>query len=283
MEDTTRRLEEKRRSYALSVTGHIGIDRESTIGRAIMEAFELIPRENFVGAPPWRIVAPEGHQQSVASNVEDLYQDVLVSLDLKRGLNNGQPSLHAYCLNALAPRNGEKAVHVGTGTGYYTAILAKLVGEVGRVDGYEIEPDLADQAAANLSTFSQVETHSRSGAEAPLPECDVLYVSAACAEPLGVWLDALRYGGRLLFPLAPGGEAGQMLLVTRNANDCYAAQFLGAVQFVACIGAQDDNTAQRLEVAYRGGNWKAVKSLKRNNEPDESCWFAGRGWWLSTH
>ena len=37
-----------------------------------------------------------------------------------------------------------------------------------------------------------------------------------------------------------------------------------------------------LETAFRKGNEKQVKWLFRNDEPDESCWCAGRGWWLST-
>ena len=43
-------------------------------------------------------------------------------------INNGQPVLHAVGLSALNPQPGEMAVHIGAGTGYYTAILARLVG-----------------------------------------------------------------------------------------------------------------------------------------------------------
>jgi protein-L-isoaspartate(D-aspartate) O-methyltransferase len=211
-----------------------------------------------------------------------LYQDVLVPLSIGQGLNNGQPSLHAMCLNALAPRKGESAVHVGAGTGYYTAVLAMLVGETGKVDAYEIEPELARQAAENLAEFPQVTVHSRSGAEGPLPSCDVLYVNAAAAEPLAVWLDALHLEGRLLFPLEPQDEAGRMLLVTRRADGSYPARFLWGVQFVSCVGAQDAHAARVLDAAFRRGSWSQVKWLYRNDQPDDSCWCAGHGWWLST-
>ena len=40
--------------------------------------------------------------------------------------------------------------------------------------------------------------------------------------------------------------------------------------------------SERLEEAFRNRNWNKVKSLHRNNAPRESCWLAGRGWWLST-
>ncbi len=282
MQDKIDQLEERRRVYAHRIAALANIDRASEIGREITAAFETVPREKFVGPPPWKIISPEGQYQGISEDPADIYQDVLVALDIDKGLNNGQPSLHAFCLKALAPRKGERAVHVGAGTGYYTAIMAVLVGESGRVDAYEIERKLAHDAATNLAGFRSVQTHDRSGAEAPLPDCDVLYVSAACAEPLGVWLDALLPGGRLLFPMEPEGSAGRMLLVTKQSEQRFLARFLCAVQFVACIGVQNPEAARVLETAFSRGNWEAVRSLQRNNQPDENCWCAGRGWWLST-
>jgi protein-L-isoaspartate(D-aspartate) O-methyltransferase len=252
------------------------------MGSEIAAALASIPRERFVEPPPWRIVSPDGYSEAVSDDPAVLYQDVLVPLGAGRGLNNGQPSLHALCLEALAPKKGESAVHVGAGTGYYTTVLAMLVGEVGRVDAYEIEPELARRAAANLAVFPQVAVHGRSGAEGPLPGCDVLYVNAAAAEPLAVWLDALHPEGRLLFPLGPQGDVGEMLLVTRRADGTYPARFLCGVQFVSCVGAQDEQAARALAAAFRRGNWSNVRCLYRNDHPDDSCWCAGRGWWLST-
>lgn len=223
-----------------------------------------------------------GYMQTVSDDPAVLYQDVLVPLGTGLGLNNGQPSLHARCLYALAPKAGESAVHVGAGTGYYTAVLAMLVGEEGRVDAYEIEPELARRAAGNLAGFPQVAVHGRSGAEAPLPACDLLYVNAAADQPLAVWLDALRPGGRLLFPLEPQGGDGQMLLLTRRAEDAWSARFLCGVQFVPCAGATSLPASRALRDAFRRDNWSQVKSLVRDDRPDDSCWCAGPGWWLST-
>lgn len=200
-----------------------------------------------------------------------------------RGLfNNGQPTLHAFCIAAMEMKRGERILHVGAGTGYYTTILAKLVGETGTVDAYEIVPEFAQRAVSNLAEFSFVTVHARSGAEGPLSACDVLYVNAGATEPLDVWLNALRPGGRLLFPMTPADGTGAMLLVTRNEEGRFAARFLMQVQFVPCIGARNEMTAQRLGEAFRNGNWNKVKSLRRSEPLDESCWVAGDGWWLST-
>jgi protein-L-isoaspartate(D-aspartate) O-methyltransferase len=276
------RLQERRRTYAHRIVAVAGVASETALGGELAAAFESIPREKFVGPPPWNIVSPEGYAQGNSADPAVLYQDVLVPLRCGAGLNNGQPSLHALCLWALAPVKGESAIHVGAGSGYYTAVLARLVGAAGRVDAYEIMPELAQQAAENLADLPQVFVHGRSGAEGPLPECDVLYVSAAAAEPLSVWLDALRPGGRLLFPLEAKGDPGQMLLVSKKVDGSYPAQFLCGVQFVPCLGAQEPNSARALNAAFRSGHWSEVKQLYRNDCSDESAWCAGNGWWLST-
>jgi len=272
------RLAAHRSVYARQITAAVGI----APGSAIEAAFATVPRERFAGPPPWRVVFPHAGTRAVSCDPADLYQDVLVSLDASAGLNNGQPSLHALCLDALAPRAGERVVHVGAGAGYYTALLATLVGEAGRVDAYEIEPDLAARAQDNLAALANVAVHCRSGAEGPLPLCDALYVNAAAAEPLSVWLDALAPGGRLLLPLAPHSGSGAMLLVTRQVEFEYSARFLCPVEFVPCIGAQDKQAGRALAEAFRRGRWREVRSLQRNTVLDESCWCAGRGWWLST-
>ena len=54
-------------------------------------------------------------------------RDVLIALDEKRQINNGQPSLWAFLLDQLDVAAGEQALHLGCGTGYYTAVVAELV------------------------------------------------------------------------------------------------------------------------------------------------------------
>lgn len=269
------RLQAVRAAYARQVCAIAGIPP----GGGIEAALAVIPREQFVGPPPWRVVTPRGGACSKSDDPAILYQDVLVTLGGEPGLNNGQPSLHVLCIAALHLRAGERVVHVGAGTGYYTAVLARLAGETGLVDAYEIEPDFAERAKANFAGFQQVEVHARSGAVGPLPECDAIYVNAAAAEPLAVWLDSLRPGGRLLFPLGGRDGAGEMLLLTRGEAE-FSAQFLSQVQFVPLIGAQDEQASRALRVAFRRGGAKRVRRLVRNDTPDPTCWLAGKGWWL---
>ena len=275
---TTDRVQAHRLFFAKLITANAGI----APGSALEAALASTPREDFVGPPPWRIFTRSGYVESPADDPALLYQDLVVSLGGEGPFNNGQPTLHAFCLAALDIKKGERVVHVGAGTGYYTTLLAKLVGETGVVDAYEIEPGFARRATNKLAEFPYVTVHSRSGAEGPLRECDVLYVNAGATGPLDVWLDALRPNGRLLFPMTPGEGAGAMLLITKQEDGGFAARFLLQAQFVPCVGARDETSAQRLSDAFRNGGWVKVKSLHRHDAPGESCWFAGNGWWLST-
>ena len=272
------RIEAHRLFFANLITAQAGIPP----GSELAAAFASTPREQFVGPPPWKVFTRSGYVETLTDDPAVLYQDVVVSLGSGGPLNNGQPTLHAFCLAALAPKKGERVVHVGAGTGYYTTLLAKLVGESGVVDAYEIEPTLAQRATDNLAAFPNVTVHARSGAEGTLPACDVLYVNAGATEPLAVWLDALRPMGRLLFPMTPDAGVGAMLLITKQEDGSFTARFLLQAQFVPCIGARNEATEQKLAEAFRNSNWTKVKSLHRNDEADDSCWCSGPGWWLST-
>ena len=277
MEEIERqRLRAIQTAFARQICAAAGISPGSEIEKALAE----ISREKFAGPPPWRILPSRGRTRTTSHDPALLYQDALVSLGGEPGLNNGQPSLHAMCLAELALKSGERVIHIGAGAGYYTALMALLVGESGQIDAYEIEPDLAERAQSNLAEFNQVQVHPRSGALAPLPECDAIYVNAAAAEPLAVWLDVLRPHGRLLFPLAGRDGTGQMLLLTRTAEREFSARFLCHVQFVPCIGAQQEPAGRALKAAFKRSHPGRVRRLVRGNAPGQNCWLAGNGWWM---
>ena len=264
----------------------------------LREAFATTPRENFVGPGPWKIFAGGNLVETPTSDPAFLYQDVVVALAPERHINNGQPVLHAMCLAALNIQPGESILHIGAGTGYYTAILGKLTGPAGSVIAYEIEADLAVRAAANLSDAPNVTVENRNAAAGSLPPSDAIYVSAGATGPLDTWLDALRPSGRLLFPLTssdgPSGAPGPgaMLLITRPQNaspdasptptEIFAARFLSAAIFIHCTGARDDATGAKLAEAFKRGDARNVRSLHRRTAPDSTAWCAGKTWWLST-
>jgi protein-L-isoaspartate(D-aspartate) O-methyltransferase len=213
-DSAAQRLQSLRNFYARLITANAGLQP----GSELEAALATTPREKFIGPPPWKVFTRAGYIDTNDRDPAILYQDVVVSLGVDGPLNNGQPTLHAYCISALAIQKGEHIIHIGAGSGYYTAILAQLVCETGAIGAYEIHPELAARAQQNLAEFPQVAIHARSGAEPSLPACDVIYVNAGASEPLPIWLDAINPNGRLLFPLAPGSGVGGMLLITRQQN-----------------------------------------------------------------
>jgi protein-L-isoaspartate(D-aspartate) O-methyltransferase len=263
--------------YARLVVGSAGSTDERLIS-----AFASVERERYVGEWPWPIWVGSGYLAAPSDDPAFLYQDFLVGLATDRRINNGQPSLHAHCLSAVAPAEGESVVHIGAGTGYYTAILATLVGSSGKVVAYEVEGDLSERARECLKHVSHVEVVGESASENAIPNADVIYVNAGVTHPLPSWLDALNIGGRLLFPLTPDSGYGGMVLVTRRSSAAYAAQVVMRAAFIPCKGARDQASAESVAEAFETKAIGTVRSLRRGEQPNETAWCIGTGWWLST-
>ncbi len=250
---------------------------------AIEQAFAAVERERFAGPGPWSIMAVgTGYVKTPDDDPAFLYQDTLVALDPDRGINIGQPSWHALWLDAIDVRPGETVLQVGAGTGYYTAILARLAGRNGRVHAYEIDAGLAARASRNLKDLPQVVLQARSGIADDLPKADAIYVCAGITQPSWTWLDAMRPGARLLFPLQPPEGFGGMLLLTRPAlGSRWPARFVSRARFICCEGLQDAEAGRRLSAAF-SSHWDQVRSFRIDDARDGTCWYAGDGWWLST-
>lgn len=145
---------------------------------AVVEAFAKIPREQHLGDGPWRIhsrLQIGAVHTSPSAALHEIYHDVLVSLDEKRGLNSGLPSLWALVFDHLNMAPGQTILQVGAGVGYFTAILAELTGSEGRVIAYEIDEELARRAQSNLAHYAHVEVICGDATRAvDLPNLDVV-------------------------------------------------------------------------------------------------------------
>ncbi|MBV8574373.1 MAG: methyltransferase domain-containing protein, partial [Acetobacteraceae bacterium] len=233
--------EEARRHYAeeLRFTAKLR-------SRAVIDAFATVPRERFFAPGPWRILSPMVMPEYWTTEDADpvhLYHDVLIAIDEERRLNNGQPSLWARMYDHLELSRGDHVVHVGAGTGYYSAILAEIVGRAGRVTAIEIDPVLAARAKENLAAaWPQATVVPADGfLFQPDRSADAIVVNAGVTHFSSVWLDALAAeNGRLLVPLTNAERWGCFLLITRHAGDPdrYAARFAGRVGMIECVGGR---------------------------------------------
>nr|WP_183800910.1 methyltransferase domain-containing protein [Mycoplana azooxidifex] len=240
---------------------------------------EAVPREAFLGPGPWQIRAGRSYLETPCADPAFLYQNVLVALDAAKGINNGEPFLHAAWLNAAAPAAGETVVHVGAGTGYYTALLSMLVLPNGRIHAYEIEADLAARARENLRPFEGVEVIHGDATTLPLPPADLIYVNAGVVAPPVRWLDALRTGGRLIFPWQPTDKVGLALLVTRtDAGHCVRP--LMRATFIPCIGASDSSGCRKTPTVPDAAAVRSIR-LMRDEAPDETAVAIYEDVWFS--
>jgi protein-L-isoaspartate(D-aspartate) O-methyltransferase len=85
-------------------------------------------------------------------DVQNIYHDVLIALEEKLHINNGQPSLYAHLFDKLAIAPGESVLHRGCGRGYYTALMAAIIGPGGTIAAFEIQPLLAERAQVALTS-----------------------------------------------------------------------------------------------------------------------------------
>ena len=131
--------------------------------------FEEVRREDFLGPGPWKIMAGNTYCETPSADPTFLYQNVLVALDEEKGINNGEPHLHAAWIAIANPTSGEDICHIGAGTGYYTAILSKLAMPGGSVQAYEIDERLARKARANLKPYKGASVVHGDATRLPLP------------------------------------------------------------------------------------------------------------------
>lgn len=260
---------------------------------ALVAAFAKVPREDFLGPGPWQIPVMDtcgssigaatkesGYRSTENADPRHVYHNVAIAIDPTRNLNNGQPGSLATWLDALELKAGDHAVHIGCGLGYYTAIIAEVVGPTGKVTTVELDPDLASRARRNLEHFEYVEVLHADGSEYKPQHVDVIFINAGTTHIRSTWIDGLRPGGRLVLPLTIGADGrphgmGFMLKVKREGQN-YGARFLSTVMIFPCIGSRNDEANQRLLAAVKLGTWGAVKSLRTEaHEPSDSCWLHG--------
>ena len=245
---------------------------------ALIRAFATVPRERFLGPGPWRLMSEfdlaRSYWTTEDADPRHVYHNVLVALDEARGINNGSPSLWAFVLDHLDVTTGARVLHLGCGTGYYSAILAELAGPIGAVTAVELDGALAARAREALAPWPRVDMVAADGTRFSSGPVDIIVASAGTTRLLPHWLDSLNPGGRLVFPLTSDRYGGGMLKVTRLDPEQFRAAFLCRAWFIGFAGARDAEENRRLEAAIARGGLQGVMSVRRDaHEPDGTCWL----------
>ena len=185
---------------------------------AVLRAVGEVPRHLFV--------PPALRRQA--------YEDT--ALPIGSGQTISQPSTQARALEALRLTGREKVLEVGTGSGYQTALLAMVAGQVFSVERVAAlaERARAALAEAGIGNVSVMVGDGTLGWRAYAPY-EAMVVAAATREVPRPLLEQLAPGGRILLPL--GSRESQVLtLVTVNADGTTNAQPLAGARFVPLRG-----------------------------------------------
>jgi protein-L-isoaspartate(D-aspartate) O-methyltransferase len=251
----------------------------------LVEALAKVAREKFLGPGPWQIGSAEGRAMSVAGlgqlsyvtveDPRDVYHNVVISLDRAKDINNGQPGSLGRWIDALALKPGERAYHLGCGVGYYTAIMAEVVGPSGSVVGLELQPELAARAEKNLADYGNVRVEAGDGAAFDPGECDAILVNCGVTHPQTKWLERLREGGRLVLPFTmavnPTIGQGVMTKIIRS-NGKYATELVTPLAIFSGGSLRDPALEPQLLKGLTTGGLLKLKSLRRDaHEAGETC------------
>lgn len=269
-------LEQARRRFADDLRTSAGITSDSVI-----DAFARVPRERFVGPGPWTIRADRsGPRTTGDDDPRHVYQNVSIAVDAARDLYNGQPGLVATWIESLTIQPGDRVLHIGCATGYYSAVIAALTGPAGAVTAIDVDPALVTAAQQALAAWPWVTARQGDGRTGLPSEVDVVLVHAGATHVLDEWADVIRDGGRLQVPLTctmPGMPAslskGMILTATRHGDE-WTARVGTMVMIYALVGLRDDAMNAQLGKAFMNGRWASVSRLRRDpHAPDSTCWL----------
>jgi len=206
------RFERERRAMVLEQLARRGIQDPRVLG-----AMAAVPRHRFVDG----------------GLVAEAYEDRPLPIGFDQTIS--QPYMVARATELAEPRASDRALEVGAGCGYQTAVLAELCHEV---FGVEIIPELAARARATLTelghTNAHVESFDGSGGWPDHAPFDVIVVSAGAPRIPPLLVDQLADGGRLVIPIGPTQE--QELALVRRVGDQYQTSYDTRCRYVDLLG-----------------------------------------------
>ena len=185
--------------------------------RRVLSAIARVPRELFVSSDCYYAA----------------YEDMPLSIGF--GQTISQPFIVALMTQALRLKGDEKVLELGTGSGYQTAILAKLAKRVVSIERIDKLAESAKNVLAKLGC-KNVEIHNASetlGWPEGAPY-DAIMVTAGAPKIPDILLEQLALGGRMIIPV--GSRWEQDLLKVTKRKRKHLVKNLGGCRFVPLIG-----------------------------------------------
>jgi len=187
--------------------------------KRILKALEKVPREDFI----------------LKEHKEHAYVDQ--PLPIMKDQTISQPTTVAMMTQALEPKEGQKILEIGSGSGYQAAILSEIVGPKGKIITIERLHELFDYAKDKLKDYSNTEVILGDGTKgyekkAPYDRIMVTAAAPSIPEPL---FKQLKNNGILVIPVG-SGLMGQYMLKVKKVKGKQEIENLGSFVFVPLIG-----------------------------------------------
>lgn len=194
----------------------------------IIEAFKKIRRIDFL------LQLPTGDPKDVETLAE-------LNEALSIGFNQtiSQPLVVAFMLELLEPKEGEKILDIGSGSGWTTALLAEIVGKKGlpagrqgKVIAIEIIPELKEFGEKNAEKYGFVKNKMAEficadGSKGYVKESpyDKILVSASAKKLPDELKNQLKVGGRIVIPIG----SSIWLFIKNGENEFEEKEYPGFV------------------------------------------------------
>ena len=158
-------------------------------------------------------------------------------LPIEEGQTISQPYIVALMIAAIQPRAEDRALEIGTGSGYAAAVLSRTVGQVYTVERHAALVDLARRRLRTLG-YGNIEVLHGDGSlgwpdHAPY---DAIIVTAGGPHVPRQLRAQLAVGGRMVIPIGLDVRQQHLLRVTRVTHDRFEEEELGPVRFVPLVG-----------------------------------------------
>jgi len=242
-----------------------------TLAERIQEAFLSCPRHAFVhryrfwNEAEWSELTPNEY------HFDRVYRDepLVISGDGEFAYqsSNSQPSYILGLLENLDIRPGHRVLEVGSGSGWLTAIISRLVGASGVVVGIETIGQLAHQSRIDLMELGCdnvriIEGDGRLGCASEAPFDRVIFTAGLYSIP-EVFFNHVKMGGRLLAPFRMAGHGDVIAVLERVADGfCSIRTFDG--YFVPVVGAPTPLDIVRL---YAEPRWSLLMREMHTHQP----------------
>jgi protein-L-isoaspartate(D-aspartate) O-methyltransferase len=189
------------------------------LDRRILDMLESLPRERFV---------PEQYRGMAFADT---------NVPLAHGQLMMTPTIEGRMLQALNPQPGDKALEIGTGSGFVSACLSRLGAEVLSLD---IFPDFTEQAGATLKSLGikrvKLETEDGTQPNSGKKRFDVIAVTGSLPIYTELYAEQLNVGGRL-FMIVGESPVMEALLITRVSESGWSRQSLFETDLPALVNA----------------------------------------------